>query len=641
MNSHPIKVLLVEDDDLDAAAVSRLAKRSRSPLIELVRVETLKNAISYLCSNQPDVLLLDLSLPDSERLKGLIELRKLKADLPIVVFTGLNDDELAFEALRNGAQDFVNKEQLRIEGSISRSLRYAIERQQLVTKLRSAQNELSNQKSFLESILDTAGEGIFVVDARGRVVLLNPAANEILREIFANDEVVQLFKPAPTVFPYACALRGETIKNFEFTVNDRFCIAAAIPIRDENKLISGATVVFRDITEIKRSENAALIGSKMKSEFLANMSHEIRTPINGIIGMTSLLLDSDLNETQRDRMQTVKNSADGLLTVINDILDFSKIEAGKIDLENIDFSLANLINEIESNFQFAAKNKNISYLREIDPQLPPQFKGDAGRIRQVLINLMGNAIKFTNSGHIKLRVHNLDPTMGGDIRQVLFEVEDTGVGIPEEAMERMFKAFSQADASTARKFGGTGLGLSISKGLVERMGGDIGVRHREAQPGTVFWFKLGLKVGNLCASPNSKFSNRIPEDIFKGNVLVAEDNITNQKVAEAMLEKMGLRVHSVANGREVLDALREFSFDLILMDCQMPDMDGYEDSAIIRGSVNPSIKNVPIIALTAHATSGDREKCLACGMTDYLSKPVYPSELAKKIEPWVMKRMAS
>lgn len=409
-------------------------------------------------------------------------------------------------------------------------------------------------------------------------------------------------------------------------------------------------LMFNDVTEIKKSEEermnlqvrekAALEIAKVKSQFLANMSHEIRTPINGVTGMLNLLLDSPLNTEQRDCLNSAKSAADSLLSIINDILDFSKIEAGKLDLEKIDFDLEHTLLDVEKTFIHSANLNGNRLTLDIKKDVPKYVKGDPGRIRQIITNLIGNALKFTKAGKVSVRVslvQKSDKTF-----RIRCEVEDTGIGIPKESQTRLFQAFSQADNSTTRKFGGSGLGLSISKELVEKMSGSIGVISEPGQ-GSTFWFELQLEEGLITKRSSSVTIPNLSEKFGKlPRVLLAEDNVINQKIALALLDKMGIRAHAVATGKEALQALREIKYDLILMDCQMPEMDGYEATQNIR--TNPTLaefKSIPIIAMTANALKGDRDKCIEAGMNDYVSKPVSISELVALMEKYLLPQISN
>jgi PAS domain S-box-containing protein len=439
--------------------------------------------------------------------------------------------------------------------------------------------------------------------------------------------------------------------------NYRWLLCRALPLRDRGDQIIKWFGTFTDIDEQKiiqqelelslselkntseeksrliASEKAALEASRLKSEFLANMSHEIRTPLNAVIGMSELLLDTHLSKEQKDYADTIVQSADSLLSTVNDILDLSKIEAGKMDIETHDIDLMEVLESVRRVMLYSALQKGIELIIHSDAQTIHWVRGDGGRLRQLLFNLVQNAVKFTERGSVRLNVQLTGQKTNG-IERIRFEVIDTGIGIDSDSQKKIFSAFIQADTSTTRRYGGSGLGLSICKRLVELMNGSLGV---ESQPGagSKFWFEVPLeKIQSPQPENKPRSAYEKPKTGKTFRILVAEDNAINQKVIKRLLKSLGFQADFVTTGKQALTRLKKVNYHLIFMDCHMPEMDGFTATQNIRSAKNKK-STVPIVALTANVLNGTKEKCMDAGMTDYICKPVALNELRRVLETYL------
>ena len=508
--------------------------------------------------------------------------------------------------------------------------------------------ELEASENRYRQLVEAMNDGLAIADENGIVLYVN----DRFCEMFGRSREESVGQPARSFFDepnreiidqeFRRRRKGKADHYEVVWKNPRdgsavHTIVSPTPLFDEEEHFKGSFATFTDITTQKQAEEAAEQANRAKSEFLANMSHEIRTPLSGIIGLSQLQGDSGDSVVLQDYAELIKDTGQEMLEVVDDILEFSKIEAGNLALEEEDFSLRKTLERMIQVFTPRALAKGLDLELDVDDDVPDLLKGDRTRLRRVLQNLIGNAIKFTSEGHVVLEVKA--PYGEGEDGEdedgflLRFVVRDTGIGIPPEAMEQLYQPFTQADSSTSRRFGGTGLGLAISKQLIELMGGTISVSSRPHE-GSTFELTARFHLGSEDASKGVERHGPARKAAGSWHVLLAEDNPVNRLVILRQLSELGYHVDAAHNGRQALKKIQERSYDLVLMDCQMPELDGYETTRRIR-RMESAGQHLPVIAVTAHALKGDRERCLEAGMDDYLSKPYKLEELAATLERWL------
>jgi two-component system, sensor histidine kinase and response regulator len=618
-----------------------------------------EQALALCRSHLPDLVLLDVVMPSMD---GHEVCRSLKADpatrdIPVIFVTASDQADQETLGLELGAVDFIGK-----------PVNAAVVRARVRTHLGFARSN-----ALLAATQEAAVEGILVTDQEGGISHMNAAFVQMwgvpagmLSETARASVFAFMQEQALDRVLYrrqwAAAMRQTQGQNgfdaLELT-GDRHFECRGRPFRI-NASLGGHVFSFRDVTERKRAArqlqllnetlesrivertrelevatHQAQAASRAKGDFLSNMSHEIRTPINGVVGLAHLTLQSELVPAQRERVQKIRDAGLHLLGIVNDILDFSKIEAGKLELEETDVRLADVFAGVSAQVSAAAAARGLALVFQLDPGLERTLYGDALRIGQVLLNYVGNAIKFSEQGQVLVRATLLRHTDAEVM--VRFEVRDNGIGMTEAQVALLFQSFQQADTSTTRRYGGTGLGLAIGKQLAGLMGGDVGVTSRPGE-GSTFWFTARLRPA-LADSSAAIETNTAESDraaIRGAQILLVEDNALNQEVARGLLEDVGAEVCTASNGQEALHRMAERHFDCVLMDVQMPVMDGLQATRFIRA--DPRLAQTPVLAMTAHARREDRLVCLEAGMNDFMTKPVLPKLLYACLARWLTPR---
>lgn len=646
-----LKLLFVDDDDIDTMAFKRVVKKLDYP-VKLITFGTGNEALDYLTTEQPDCAFIDYQLPGIDGLTLLKKIKEIHPYLSVCVMTSQGDEKVAVDMMKAGALDYFAKDELSVDKikmlliSISRLIRAEDER------LR-AQLEVKEKDELIQKIALSSPNFIYINDIeKGGNVFRNRNFVEILgyTEQEYQEQGLVLFSKIIEEEEFA-KLRSyyldvrhngvdgqvseQEIKLLHKDGSNVWILARDTPFKrnEEGKVVQILGTAI-DITDRKEAEKQLLESkqyaeklAKTKSEFLSNMSHEIRTPMNAIIGLTEILLKRDFKDQDLENLKAIKYSADNMLVIINDILDFSKIEAGKLNFENIDFDLDFLLNNLNNTFNPKAEQKKITFAIEKDEKIPPFLKGDPYRLNQILVNLIGNAIKFTFEGGVTVKVHLISdlPKL-----HLSFDVIDTGIGIPESKKDEIFESFTQAYTSTTRNFGGTGLGLAITKRLTELQGGELNITSAVGE-GSNFSVRLKFTEGAPVSMEPTEVDLHEDKNPLEGiNILVAEDNPVNQMLIRQVLSKWSVRFEVVDNGQDAVDFLKTHQFDIILMDLQMPVLDGFSATEQIRAQGGDQ-SAIPIIALTADALQETKQKIKESGLNDLITKPFKAEELLLKV----------
>ncbi|QCR22991.1 response regulator [Pontibacter sp. SGAir0037] len=630
-----LRILIIDDDEVDRMSIRR-SLRKTSISAEIFTAETASCSLELLRKESFDCIFLDFKLPDMDGLELLEQIREMGILAPVLVVTSHGDEQLAAKAIRQGASDYIPKSLLTPEG-IYHSIKTAIRLHKVEQDKRQAEEKLRTTQQQFEFVVSNTPINFWRINQDKIISFASGLGLELIG--LPAEKVMGLsIYDACARYPHLIekferAFKGERVESVTET-NGYFFKSQYLPISNEKQEIVSVIGFAFDVTEsilheqeLTKAKELAEESVRTKEQFIANISHEIRTPMNGIIGLASVLQKTALAEDQRKYLKAIQTSADTLMHIINDLLDFSKISAQKFTFEYIDFNLPQLFDEVTALMDVRVKEKNNIFNVSLAPTVPPDLVGDPVRLKQIIINLVGNASKFTQSGSISLSASAESETENEVVLK--FKVEDTGIGIPQEKLQAIFESFNQGSNDTSRKYGGTGLGLTISKSLVELQGGNIAV-WSQPNVGSAFTFTLPFKKKEdqqLVAAPEAEYDEK---NLGHLKVLLAEDNEINQLLLNKVLSDWGIRCEIVSNGVQAMECFHQLQYDLILMDMQMPEMDGYEAIRRIRNSGGEGA-HTPIIALTAHASAVEIDKCIEAGANTHLSKPFNPAHLYQAI----------
>jgi signal transduction histidine kinase/PleD family two-component response regulator len=641
-----ISILIIEDNPGDQVLLEAHLENTSLLISGITMASTIAEGIMYLQQQSFSLIFLDFFLPDSSGLEAYLKLVKINPTIPVIILSGLSDTALALKAISLGAQDFILKGEYDAQ-SLQKSVWYSIERKKNI--------ELLKENNERYDIISKATNDI-IWDWNLETNKVKWIGQGLKNYLPVNTEITAI----PDKF-WTRALHPDERKNiigslhdviekgenswecdYRFLKNDNSYAhtnSRGYIIKNEAGKAVRMIGSIQDITERKKAEletEKARIEAeearKTQEQFLANMSHEIRTPMNGVIGMTQLLSATNLNADQKEFVENIQQSTGNLMAIINDILDLTKIVAGKITLVQKDYLFNDLITNCIKMNQYRADEKGILLHCNIDKNIPVVLSGDPYRLNQILLNLVSNAIKFTHKGEVNVTINLLEQS--AESVALEFLVSDTGIGIAADKIDSVFERFMQVSGDSTRKYGGTGLGLTITKQLIQLLGGNITVKSQQHE-GSTFTFYLTLLTGKQPAGENPATGEATEPNLQNAlagiHILLVEDNLINQKVAVKLLENQGAIVEVANHGKEAIELLKDIRTDIILMDIQMPEMDGYEATKIIRYQMPDEISKLPIIAMTASALISDQKKCLFAGMNDYIAKPYQAIDLYKKI----------
>ncbi len=634
-----IKVLLVEDVQADRIMITRAIHNAGFDC-EMKYAENIDDALTLSFVHHFDCILLDYYYPTAGNGLDFIKTYQSRGGrTPIVIVTSHNEISMAVEVMKSGASDYICKDELSPDHLI-KSFNYILRLKMAEESRQAAERALIESEMRMKSIIERSPVIVFTIDGGGFFKLFKGKGVDhinIIHEQIIGQNIQDVSHLTPVRYQdYKIALTGKEL-SFRVEVNNHFFDVNYIPVQNHLGKITSLMGVAIDITDFKRSEvelkNAIVVTeaeSKVKEQFLANMSHELRTPIHGIICLIDFVLKTSLTDDQLKYLDLAKRSADSLLFIVNDILDLSKIQASKMTFEEISFDLTDTLQSSTGAFIPSAIVKGIELNLNINENVPATVCGDPARLTQIINNILGNAIKFTERGAVNITVSCKEKNESHSI--IVFEIKDSGMGIPTHILPTIFETFSQAGNDISRKYGGTGLGLTISKQLVEQQNGNITVQSKVSE-GSTFTISIPYKINNAVKKSNK---NNTPLTMNKTitkklNILVAEDNDINRFIIKKMMDDWGFDHEFAITGFEVIEKAKQAAYDLILMDIEMPEMNGYEATAHIRKELSAGKNNIPIIAMTGHAMNGEREKCIETGMSDYISKPFQSDDLRRKI----------